>query len=505
MIDARKSRRAIAIAMVGAIFWSTTSALSSAGVGELREWTDMKGRSFEGRALGVDENGLLIKRERDERVFTVSIKQLSERDRAYFEEVLVGKFRIPDPVRLAQQDPGRPIQDRNFSVTEDLRPAVSPALDPLLGPDGRRLPALRWYPSAHLPPVSDPYIFHYWSSALPLDREDSAYNSKRTQQTELAQRGILPLRWHWGPQNPHVDQAKDQWEAYLKRVRPLLPPQHPYYLDRSPSLGIAVDEWQKTNSEAKKGHPLHPENPFGLIGSIQGMIDAKALNPELFIGVYWRGEATILPVLQHGTVDMLIIEGIFPNRGERARQAGYIDRTIFMHGYRDGSDDLETVEKRIRAMRERFPEMPGMALYTGGGTEASYRDDDAQWLAAFDDLLYRYFIEPAPEVRFVAPHLEAWISDKRVTLQAEARSKDDRAIRKYRWFVDNRLVAETEEPAFEWDTTREWPGRHMLTVHAIDEEWNRAAAQIPIRLVHRGGEPEKAPNGRSWVSPKGRQ
>lgn len=95
------------------------------------------------------------------------------------------------------------------------------------------------------------------------------------------------------------------------------------------------------------------------------------------------------------------------------------------------------------------------------------------------------FVEPAPEVRFTAPRFEAWIDADRVKLEAETQGQDGRAIRKYCWFVDNRLVAETDKPVFEWDTSREWPGRHMLTVHAIDEDWNRAASQIPVRFIRK--------------------
>lgn len=384
---------------------------------------------------------------------------------------------------LHAQEQTTPLHERTVEVTEGVRPEVAPALDPRLGPDGRELPAVRWYPSAHLPPVSNPYLFHYYAKRP--EYPGAVGNSKRDGLGRLEQRGILPPKWFWGPQNPHPDDAEGHRGAYVRAARRLLPPGHPEHLDdtHQPQIAIAVDEWQSPRKDVAEGHHLHPDNPYGLIGSIQGMIDAKALNPELFIAVYWRGESSIRPALEHEAVDLLIIEGAILKRGERAREMGYIDRTIFMHGYLHGSDDLETVERRIRQMRERFPEMPGMALYTGGGTPASYRNDDPEWLRGFDNLLRKYFVEPAPEVRFTAPRFEALLDADRVTLEAEAQGQDERAIRHYRWFVDNRLVAETDKPVFVWDTTREWPGRHTLTVHAIDEDWNRAASQIPVRLA----------------------
>ncbi len=375
------------------------------------------------------------------------------------------------------------VRENTFDVTEGVRPEVAPAIDPRLGPEGRELPALRWYPSAHLPPVSEPYIFHYYGTPPP-EKDAPAYNSRRTSMVEVEQRGILPLKWFYGPQNPHRTGAEGFRAQYLRGARRRLPAEHPDHLDdQQQQLGFAVDEWQRPRQDVEEGHPLHPDDPFGLIGSIQGMIDAKALNPEPFIAVYWRGEKSIRPALRHEAVDLLIIEGAILKRGDRAREEGYIDRTIFMHGYQHGGDDLETIERRIRKMRERFPEMPGMALYAVGDVPAGKHNDDPEWLLEFDRLLHRYFIQPAPDVHFTAPNFEAKIHSDAVTLEAEASGQNGRAIRSYRWFVDNRLVAETDRPVFEWDTSREWEGRHMLTVHAIDEDWNRSAAQIPVRLT----------------------
>jgi len=51
----------------------------------------------------------------------------------------------------------------------------------------------------------------------------------------------------------------------------------------------------------------------------------------------------------------------------------------------------------------------------------------------------------------------------------------------YRWFIDNRLVSETESPQYVWDLRGEAVGRHYVTVHAIDDGWNRSAAQILVR------------------------
>jgi hypothetical protein len=112
---------------------------------------------------------------------------------------------------------------------------------------------------------------------------------------------------------------------------------------------------------------------------------------------------------------------------------------------------------------------------------------DALWpiFEGYERALQRHFIDPAPEVIWTSPLFEAKITCAKVLLKAEATCKEQRKMLKYRWFVDNRLIAETTGSEYLWDTRDTESGRHVLTVHAIDEGWNRAAAQIPLTLISR--------------------
>ena len=77
---------------------------------------------------------------------------------------------------------------------------------------------------------------------------------------------------------------------------------------RGKTLGIMVDEWQSPKKDAESGSRLHADAPFGITGSIKGMIEAKKVDPSLFIGVAWRGESSIEPATREGVVDLLMIE-----------------------------------------------------------------------------------------------------------------------------------------------------------------------------------------------------
>jgi len=119
--------------------------------------------------------------------------------------------------------------------------------------------------------------------------------------------------------------------------------------------------------------------------------------------------------------------------------------------------------------------MPGIGFYYEGGRELALH---------CDALARKYFVDPAPEVAITSPAFEACLSKSttpHVTIRAEAKARGDRKVVRYRWLIDNRLVAETTAPQFVWDLRGATPGMHFVTVHAVDDGWNRAAAQVLVR------------------------
>jgi hypothetical protein len=115
--------------------------------------------------------------------------------------------------------------------------------------------------------------------------------------------------------------------------------------------------------------------------------------------------------------------------------------------------------------------MPGIAFYANG---------DPQLADAADRLAYKHFVEPAPDIVILEPGYQQVIKTPHQIVTVKATPKDNRTILKYRWFVDNRLVAETTAPEYIWDVRGESAGMHILTAHAIDSRYNRSAAQIPV-------------------------
>ena len=96
---------------------------------------------------------------------------------------------------------------------------------------------------------------------------------------------------------------------------------------------------------------------------------------------------------------------------------------------------------------------------------------------------HKHFVEPAPEMVILEPQFEATLATAHVVVRVEATAKSNREISVYRWFIDNRLVAETDQPDYLWDLRGEHPGRHWITVHAVDSGFHRSAIQIPVRVA----------------------
>ena len=336
--------------------------------------------------------------------------------------------------------------------------------------------ALALFPSAQLAPVRDPYHFVYYSvgsqkmwKQLPTINM-TTYDSFGTW---LAPRGVMNLAWaDGGP----VDWLRTK-AAYST-----------YY------TGTA------------RNHPLgfcgHESN---LQGEQAGWLSdafraAKRSYPDRFLAYYYRGESHMAQLAGEGHVDLLIQEGYthmykkIPRKGfaigmagikhriDMARKHGAIQRHVVMLGHICKSNEYhpghqltaEKIDQMIGELRRYAPEMPGIGFYGLGGETLALD---------CDRLAHKHFVAPAPNVLIQTPMFGQTLTTPHVTIQARATPKDKRKITGYRWFIDNRLVATTKTPEYTWDLRGDHPGHHTVTVHAIDNGWNRAASQIAVRVA----------------------
>lgn len=337
--------------------------------------------------------------------------------------------------------------------------------------------ALALYPSATLPPVQSPHVIAwYGQSDRELWKRFTASNMSTYASIPewLAQRGVLDMTWGEGGPIDWLP-TEEAWEKYY--------------------LGLAA------NNRAWCMHEWHmPATSVEARRAVRAASLAERRHPRSYSAFYYQGQREMADLASRGELDLLIQEGythvtqVFPLQGftialpgikERidiAREAGAIEKHIVMLGHIAPADKYHPgheltaalLEEQIRELREYAPEMPGVGFYFEGGHDLALE---------CDRLARKYFIEPAPEVEILAPLYADRLSPAttpHVTIRAQATPREGRQISRYRWFIDNRLVAETDTPRYTWDLRGEWPGHHMVTVHAIDDGWNRGAAQISV-------------------------
>jgi hypothetical protein len=367
----------------------------------------------------------------------------------------------------------------SFAASESKQSEMRPALIVEMegappSPEKANERALALYPSASLAPVRDPYFFAFYNAG---DRKQwrrlptinvTTYSSHGGW---LEPRGVMNLGWAEGGPASWLPTA-ESFSTYYTNIA-------------------------KNNTIGFCGHEsnLGERMPW-LADAFRA---AEATHPRIFSAYYYRGETLMAKTAGEGRIDLLIQEGYthvhkqFPMKGfaigmegikariDTARKHGAIERHIVMLGHICNADAYhrgheltpEKVDGMITELRRYAPEMPGIGFYGAGGDELAVE---------CDRLARKHFVDPAPEILITKPRFEATLRAPHVSIEVEAEPKSDRQVVRYRWFIDNRLVAEMNGPRYLWDTRGERTGHHVITVHAVDDAWNRAAAQIPVQL-----------------------
>ena len=357
---------------------------------------------------------------------------------------------------------------------------------------------LKYFPSAHLPPVKNPYIFLV--CAYGRQNQDILWNRFHTMNTDgvylrpnYEQRGILCLK------AVEMRKTPKSKAAFISNFR-------------KSTCGVAIDEWQsrgKGRRGDKQAQALGTDGDYTVNNAMAAIREYKKSNPAAMIGVYWRGEDNLSELAKEDLPDLVIPEiyTSFTTDNARkweiprienvrhfqwAKEDGYYDKVIPLHGCVFAADVFPNNEKKwtrerlehdIRYIKKHHPRFFGQGFYcsTGGSTPENLRKL-ADVLVIADEILHDVYVKPAPSISIQHPVWEAKLSRKapHVRIKVSAAAQSGRKIIQYRYFIDNRLVAETAEPELLWDVRGEKTGSHMITVHAVDDEYYRTAAQIPV-------------------------
>lgn len=229
----------------------------------------------------------------------------------------------------------------------------------------------------------------------------------------------------------------------------------------------------------------------------QACAELKKQYPDFYIGVHGNTcPPSLVDAIDKGYVDhfylenytyfwgrppmVVSLEGI-RQRVRICRAAGILDRTVWHIGNLQPEPDQyfpkgfspDRMEREMQFLRQWGPEVGGICFYFCSMNERK----DHPLYAQADDLTYEYFIRPAPEVTVRLRQMPDGTA--RVGVKAGRSSFGGRTVR-HRIFLDDELVSESD--AWIWETRNSTPGKHLVTAHAITEDWYRGGAQVSVWL-----------------------
>ena len=365
--------------------------------------------------------------------------------------------------------------------------------------------ALAVYPSAKLPPISQPNMLGFYNMPCSRAKQKMVHQwvphwnlltnvrrriGKNHQLSETVEyctkNGILPLNYIKGPMIKKWDREGDWINYYLSAAR------------NKHILGIGVDEWQRDGVVAYGGTKV-------VEFAANSLILTKQEHPEFYQMVFWRGEDNcIKEVIKQNGIDLLMIEGYTYvhqrhdwtvslqgtlKRINLARKWGAIEQTIVMLGQLTNvpcktapnlkPPEEAEFEKQIQYIRKHAPEMPGIAFYVAGRRDF---EELKEKLQACDRLFVKYYLKPAPQVTIKSPKQDELLTGMcKISATASPKNAENTII-EYLWFIDNRLMARTKVTHWNWNTRLETPGKHIVTVQAIDSAYNRGVKQIKVEV-----------------------
>lgn len=344
-------------------------------------------------------------------------------------------------------------------------------------------------PRWQLAPIANPYFFAWWKAPAPSNKHFAQVFPIRNQTVETVAneadadwwlgRRVWAFGWTWGTQGDAPFDSADAYEAYLKeRVENGAP-------------GVCIDEWVNYDENNPKNQML-----------AEACRRIKSGYPDFFIAAFTHMQSdALIEALKNGWVDLAIVESypyvttsesawmpqswtpeLAMKRLNNAKNGGVLEKTIPAFWISPGDETFteEWFEGWIKRWRTQFPQMPGLAPCFPGGHDT--RDVRTQHLTRVcDRLIGKYYIEPAPNVRITAPTDGTILEAGPVAVEAAT----DKPAAIWKLFADSEQVISRQESGSEvqFEPVELPPGLHMLTVHAITNDWDRGAAQIAVEVT----------------------
>jgi len=317
------------------------------------------------------------------------------------------------------------------------------------------------YPSPHLAPINPSYIIFfysdgYYSTAIfqPHETVVDAHNFPETRYWAWADLGVLPLERTLCPEYGTEETMYQEYKAAADKG---------FY-------GMAIDEfspWEHTSVENAISAIRHVKNDY----------------PDFYVQAwyydttYWGGMSDTIASGQD-VINLYIAEpytGIpaIQLRIDEVKSYGLEGKSIMglsSSGYFTPSE----IDEQIKYIRTQSPQIASNGI-------AFFVLENSPTRPEFDAVVYENWFEPSPTAEIASPHDGDIVGGAvNISVSATPNPGTGSSIVSYRYFVDSECVRISSSPTYSWNTAGYSEGSHIITVHAVAEDYLVGVSQIEV-------------------------
>ncbi|MDD5688239.1 MAG: fibronectin type III domain-containing protein [Elusimicrobia bacterium] len=334
------------------------------------------------------------------------------------------------------------------------------------------------FPNPNLAPINPPYLISWRDGPGEQPHETVNYFgykwATKSQHDEMIAKGKLPIPFSYACRDDasqkynqwYLDTEEKMYNNYLKIA------QEGYY-------GIEIDEYSAWDSDmrAKK--------------SINALRHVKQQYPNLFMDAALYGDgmdeiiASGADILNLYELEIYIYPGFKDYRTYIKKWTDWIKyyglegKTIgILGGGDDYNGNAPDVDLWIKYLRAESPQMAGLGL----GIFKLYNLTTAE-RTVYDKVMDDNFFKISPSVSITAPTKNAKLSGTvKIAVIATKNPETGNPVVSYRYFIDTKLVKISSSPEYLWNTTGYSKGKHIITVHAVADDYLAGVSQVNVML-----------------------
>jgi len=146
---------------------------------------------------------------------------------------------------------------------------------------------------------------------------------------------------------------------------------------------------------------------------------------------------------------------------------------------RDAATGLpDEIDLRIKYLRALSPQMAGLGVQIFKLYALSPEER-----AKYDAVMHDAFFRPSPSVQVASPTPNASVTGSvKISASAAPNPETDSPIVSYRFFIDNKCVRIAPSAEYVWNTAGYSTGPHVITVHAVAEDYLVGVAQVNVAI-----------------------